>query len=63
MNRNFRIFYNSFAGITVFEARTKKAMKWLEKNLDTRPWQWFGNNVYVNTHYAGDIIEAIENEF
>ena len=63
MKRNFKIFRNQLHSIVVFEAKTKRAKKWLETNLDTQPWQWFGPCVYVDPSYANEIIEAIENEF
>lgn len=61
MKRNFAFSKSgSLFGIT---CKTKRALKWVNENVSTESWQWYGPLVFVDIRYADDIVNAIEQEF
>ena len=61
MKRNFNISFNG--SIVTIQPKTKKATNWIDSNLQLESWQKFGPAVVIDSRFAEDIIEAIENEF
>lgn len=42
---------------------TAKARKWIDKNLETEPYQWFGLTLCIDRRYFEDIYDGIEEAF
>jgi hypothetical protein len=61
MKRNFNICFNG--SIVTIQPKTKKASKWIDDNLQLESWQIFGPAIAIDSRFAEDIINAIENEF
>jgi hypothetical protein len=38
---------------------TKAAIKWIDENVVSEPWQWLGGALCVDPRYARDLTDAI----
>jgi hypothetical protein len=38
------------------------ARTWIDDNVSTEPWQWFGTALAVDPHYVEHLVLGIENE-
>ncbi len=38
---------------------TEAALKWIDENVVSEPWQWLGGALCVDHRYAGDLIDEI----
>lgn len=45
--------------ITSITPKTKKALKWMQDNLQAESWQWFGPSLCIDSRYAEDIIDSL----
>jgi hypothetical protein len=46
--------------IVQFRLHSKAAQEWVEENVQTDDWQWFGRNCFnVDHRYAGHLAEGM----
>ena len=45
--------------LAMVHALTKRAKFWLQDNVGTESWQWFGNAVAVEPRYVGDLVDGM----
>jgi hypothetical protein len=38
---------------------TEAALKWIDKNVVSKPWQWLGGALCVDRRYARDLTDEI----
>lgn len=48
--------------VFVFCPLTSAAKQWVEENVQSEPWQWFGNAVVVETRYAWGLAQGMKDE-
>jgi hypothetical protein len=48
--------------VFIFCVLTARAKGWLEQNVDTEPWQWFGNALIVEHRYACALAKGMKDE-
>lgn len=42
-----------------FEPQTQAAKDWIEQNVQTESWQWFGGSLVVEHRYAAQLAEGM----
>jgi hypothetical protein len=45
--------------VVLFVPLDAAAREWLESNVHSEPWQWFGGALAVDRRYAGALADAI----
>ena len=48
---------NNEGSIVQFRAENKRELKYMQQNVQAEPWQWLGDTLCVDHHYASDLIE------
>lgn len=48
--------------IVLFRPLTDQARAWIEENVQTEPWQWFGGGLCVEHRYAHDLADGMERD-
>lgn len=61
MKRNF--YFTQSGNLYGITCKTKRALKWVKKNLQADSWQWMGLTLWIDIRMAEDIVNAISNEF
>lgn len=48
--------------IFLFRPMTKRAERWISKNVATEPWQWLGRSLAVDHRFAFDLAEGMQGD-
>ncbi len=46
--------------IVLVRPLTTEARAWIDENVQTEPWQWFGGGLAVEPRYAHDLVEGMQ---
>lgn len=46
--------------VFVFCPLTPRATEWLDENVESEPWQWFGNSFVVEHRYAWGLGQGMK---
>ena len=41
---------------------TQEAKDWIEKNVQTEDWQWFGTALCVDQHYIESLLRGMQDD-
>ena len=42
-----------------FQPVTKAGKDWIEKNVQTEPWQWLGDTLAIESRFAGELADGM----
>lgn len=48
--------------IVLFRPITKAGEAWIKENVQTEPWQWFGDGLCVEHRYAHDLADGMQRD-
>ena len=54
------VLVRSEGTVFLFCPLTERAKNWLEENVETEPWQWFGNTLVVEHRFAWSLGQGMQ---